>query len=309
MVWRPKMANDQQSSQPYIYVAVTYNDDLSAEVGVVKSVALKLGYSIVLSDSPNVGRVTTAALEQAIRGAVMVVTFVTTIDPDLTMQLGFARGIKKPTIYMASDGYYMVSAFSTFRVVAYNRSRLNEMAQVLERTIRQLLADPASFVESDIGTQASGKPHVFISYSHQDKEYLDRLLVHLKPLEQERRVDVWVDTRIRAGDLWKKEIENALDRSSVAILLVSADFLASDFIRNNELPPILRGAEKKGTRILPVVLKPCRFSRDTSLKEFQSINSPEKPLILLSEGEREAYFDMVAREVEVERGDGRKLNG
>ncbi len=292
------MANDQQSSQPYIYVAVTYNDDLSAEVGVVKSVALKLGHTIVLSDSPNVGRITTVALEHAIRGAAMVVTFVTTIDPDLTMQLGFARGINKPTIYIASDSYHRVSAFSTFRVVAYDRSRLNELAQVLEKTIQQLLADPMSFVESGAGIQASGKPRIFISYSHQDKEYLDRLLIHLKPLEQEGRLDVWVDTRIRPGDRWKKEIENALECSSVAILLVSADFLASDFVRNNELPPILRGAEKKGTRILPVVLKPCRFSRDTSLKEFQSINSPDKPLILLSEGERESFFDMVAKEVE-----------
>jgi hypothetical protein len=94
------------------------------------------------------------------------------------------------------------------------------------------------------------KSQIFISYSHNDREYLDRLLIHLKPLEKEGLIDVWADTRLKAGDQWRAEIEQALDRASVAILFVSADFLASDFITENELPPLesrmLEESLKKG---------------------------------------------------------------
>jgi len=92
--------------------------------------------------------------------------------------------------------------------------------------------------------------------------------VHLKPLERDGLIDLWVDTRLRPGDRWKKEISAALERAQVAILLISADFLASDFITNDELPPILTAAEQKGTRIIPIILKPCRFARDKNLRHF-----------------------------------------
>ena len=68
---------------------------------------------------------------------------------------------------------------------------------------------------------------VFISYSHNDTEWLERLQKHLKPLKREGRIDLWVDTRIDEGDLWRDEIRQALDATKVAILLVSPDFLDS----------------------------------------------------------------------------------
>jgi hypothetical protein len=85
---------------------------------------------------------------------------------------------------------------------------------------------------------------------------------------------------------------------TVAILLVSADFLASDFITDNELPPILRNAEEKGTRIIPLIVKPCRFTRDKNLKHFLAINDPKDALIHIAEGDQERLYDMVSAEVE-----------
>ncbi len=138
---------------------------------------------------------------------------------------------------------------------------------------------------------------VFISYSHKDQKWLERLQVHLKPLEDEGLIDRWDDTRIGAGDDWYEEIGQALNDTIAAILLVSADFLASDFIRNDELPPLLAAAENEGVRILPVILSPSRFSK-TPLGRFQSVNPPSDPLIGMEKVNQEALLVKVADEVE-----------
>src|SRR5690242_13407994 len=104
------------------------------------------------------------------------------------------------------------------------------------------------------------RTQVFVSYSHADSAAFARLKVHLRPFEREGRVDVWADVRLQPGQQWRQEIRNALDEAAAAVLLVSADFLASDFIATNELPPLLAAAKTDGVPILPVVVKPCAFS-------------------------------------------------
>lgn len=150
----------------------------------------------------------------------------------------------------------------------------------------------------DTGKAKAAGRQVFVSYSHKDKKYLDRLLVHLRPLQRQGLVDAWVDTKIGAGQRWKSQITKALKASRAAILLVSADFLASDFIVDNELPPLLKDADEKGTIIIPVVLKPCRFTREGSLAVFQSINSPEEPISGMDEHGQELVYDAVAERIE-----------
>lgn len=140
--------------------------------------------------------------------------------------------------------------------------------------------------------------NIFISYSHRDTEYLHRLQVHLKPLEVTGNISSWADTKILAGDKWKDKISSALDDAKAAILLISADFLASDFIISDELPTLLTKAKEEGTRILPVVLKPCRFSRDIHLGSFQAVNPPNKSVCEMTEAEQEQIYDDVAFRVE-----------
>ena len=79
-------------------------------------------------------------------------------------------------------------------------------------------------------------------------------------------------------DHWfEHEIQVALAMAKVAVLLVTADFLASDFIDQHELAPLLKTAEKGGVRILWIPVKACSY-KETALKDFQSMISPEKPL-------------------------------
>lgn len=70
-------------------------------------------------------------------------------------------------------------------------------------------------------------PSVFISYSHKDEAWKDRLMTHLGVLQREGLLDTWDDRRIGAGANWYEAIQQAIERASVAILLISADFLTS----------------------------------------------------------------------------------
>jgi hypothetical protein len=139
---------------------------------------------------------------------------------------------------------------------------------------------------------------VFISYSHQDGEWLARLRIHLRPLEREDKVEIWDDTKIAPGTKWNEEIKKALSHTKVAVLLVSADFLASDFIAADELPPLLLAAEEDGARILPLILSPSRFRKTKSLAQFQAVNDPEKPLISLSRADQETVLVKLSEDIE-----------
>jgi hypothetical protein len=145
---------------------------------------------------------------------------------------------------------------------------------------------------------SSTRTKVFISYSHADKDWLDRLKRHLKPLVREGNLDCWDDTHIRPGDDWKQEIQNALDTAQVAVLLISADFFASDFIDETELPPLLDAAEAKGVRILPVILSASRFARNLALRDFQAVNPTDRPLAKVSPAEQEEVLDRLAHTIE-----------
>jgi TIR domain len=121
------------------------------------------------------------------------------------------------------------------------------------------------------------RKNIFISYSHQDKFWLERLHTFLKPLVRSVQIDVWDDTKINPGESWQDKIQTALEEAQIAILLVSPNFLASDFIAFEELPKIFKKSSDKGLVIFWIAVSYSLFG-ETELSKFQAVNNPSKPL-------------------------------
>ena len=141
------------------------------------------------------------------------------------------------------------------------------------------------------------KPTVFISYCHKDEVWKDRLVTHLGVLQQEDLLDVWDDRRIGAGEDWYQKIEEAIARASVAVLLVSADFLTSNFILSEEVPRLLELQDKEGMRIFPVILRPCAWKHVKWLSRKNLRPNDGKPISSGAEHQIDADLAAIADEV------------
>ena len=131
---------------------------------------------------------------------------------------------------------------------------------------------------------------IFVSYSHDDQEWVERLQTMAKPwLRAHQELDLWVDTRIQAGELWDQEIKTALAESGVAIALVSATFLASDYISEHEMPQILRAAKDGDLRLLWVYVSYAAVDA-TTLPDFQATHDVSRPLVALERHEQDAIL-------------------
>jgi hypothetical protein len=119
---------------------------------------------------------------------------------------------------------------------------------------------------------------IFISYSHQDEKWKDALQKQLQVLQLHADFEVWDDRQIEMGDGWLKEIESAIAAAKVAILLVSPDFLISEFVCRQEIPKFLERRSEDGLRVIPLVVEPCPWQAVDWLAAMQGATKDNAPL-------------------------------
>jgi TIR domain len=126
---------------------------------------------------------------------------------------------------------------------------------------------------------------VFISYSHKDADWLKKLKLFLRPLEERELIRVWDDTEIRPGSNWLAEIRKALESAQVAVFLVTQNLLDSPFVKEHELPALVDAATNRGCLIFWIAVSSSTIA-DSPLAKYQGAISPSSPLDLMSEAEQ-----------------------
>jgi hypothetical protein len=139
-------------------------------------------------------------------------------------------------------------------------------------------------------------PEVFISYSHQDEPWKERVAKHLAVLA-DTGLAVWDDRRIAAGADWRAEINQAIAACDVALLLVSADFLTSRFILGEEVPAFLARRREQGIRVLPLIVAPCAWQRVPWLASLAVRPKDGQPLSGMSNHDAEAALAALTGEI------------
>jgi hypothetical protein len=137
------------------------------------------------------------------------------------------------------------------------------------------------------------------SYSHPDKRFVDELMVHLALLARKFKFEVWSDQKLTGGDLWRSEIEAALARTDIALLCVSADYLASEWIATVELPKVIGQVKEGRTRVIPIIVRPSTWAH-TPLAYLQAFPRDAQPLSEMTEARRDRAWTDLTEVLEAE---------
>lgn len=117
---------------------------------------------------------------------------------------------------------------------------------------------------------------VFISYAHEDNPFRQKLETYLSPLRREGLVEIWSDRAIEPGQEWEQSIHDALEAAEIILLLISPDFLASEYIYDKELKRAMQRHEAGKARVIPVFLRPCDW-KGAPFGKLQGVPDDAKP--------------------------------
>ena len=143
-------------------------------------------------------------------------------------------------------------------------------------------------------SKASHSLRLFLSYSHQDEKLRDQLAKHLSQLQEEGVIRPWHDSMIVPGTEWKGEIDKNLESARLILLLVSSDFVASDYCYGPEMARALERASTGDARVIPVILRPVDWLR-SPFGNLEALPKDGKPITLWPN--RDDAFNDVARAI------------
>jgi hypothetical protein len=118
---------------------------------------------------------------------------------------------------------------------------------------------------------------IFFSYAHEDESLRDELAKHLFILQRQGLITAWYDRDITAGSEWAGEIDEHLDSADVILLLISPDFIASDYCYDVELKRALERHEAEDAVVIPVILRPTQWN-NAPFGKLQALPKNAKPV-------------------------------
>jgi tetratricopeptide (TPR) repeat protein len=164
---------------------------------------------------------------------------------------------------------------------------------------RERQAQKPSSGARSAATGAPRKTKVFVSYSRKDEQCKGQVVAHLESVSVSG-IGAWHDGLLEPGSEWRRDLEEALETCELAILLISADFLSSDFIQNDEMPRLLKRSRDDGIRLVPLLVRPCNWQTKPWLERLTISPRGATPLSLMESGEAEAEVSaLVGRIVDV----------
>lgn len=131
---------------------------------------------------------------------------------------------------------------------------------------------------------------IFFSYSHKDEQFLDELIKHLSILQRQGVIAGWNDREIHAGVEWIKEINTHLNRAHIILLLISPDFMASDYCYGIEVAHAMERHHAGEARVIPIILRPVDW-REASFGKIQALPKNGKPVTTWGNAD-EAFADI-----------------
>lgn len=133
---------------------------------------------------------------------------------------------------------------------------------------------------------------LFLSYSHRDEAMRDRLQVHLAMLKRNGLIETWHDRMIPAGGVLDDEIDAHLESADVVLLLVSADFMASDYCYTREMTRALERRQQGIAQVVPIILDHCDWL-NSPLSKLKAVPKDGKPISKWP-NQSEAWLDVVS---------------
>lgn len=128
-----------------------------------------------------------------------------------------------------------------------------------------------------MAAKITGTIKLFFCYAHEDEALLDKLKAYLRPLQRQGLIDVWHDRNISAGAEWEHEISEHLKMAQVILLLVSPDFMNSDYCYSVEMKRALERYERGEATVIPIILRPI-YWKEAPFGKLQVLPTDGKPI-------------------------------
>lgn len=170
----------------------------------------------------------------------------------------------------------------------------------MKRKIKEYIEDISKKIEETEkkaeAARRAERTEIFISYAHKDAVYIEEMRPHLEALKKTTNIKWWDDTQIKPGDDWSAKIKEALSKAKIMVLLVSAHFIASEYVWNEELPKILESANNEGATILWLPVSFCDYE-DTDIDKYQAVTDPRNPLSKCTPADRDEVYMKLSKRI------------